>query len=128
MGLAWTRRKYAGPSSSKDDNTELGTTSEDKVTKFVTSNVWLEALDVELPGDRFFTPEELEERINARKEKDTVTKGVEALLLEETHTEIKQSAFRQEMTYPIFKQLWRKIRSGSGSQLDSVLVWREIKS
>ncbi|KAL7464619.1 hypothetical protein ACHAXS_004955, partial [Conticribra weissflogii] len=38
------------------------------------------------------------------------------------------SHHRQEITFSTFRVLWRKIRSGTKSQMDSVLVWKEIKS
>lgn len=124
MGLAWTKRKRHGGNKVTAEESFAN----EKVTKFMTSNMWLEALDQELPGQPFFTPQELEERTSRRKEKDTVTEGVEALLSGGMNAEIKQFACRQEMTFIVFKKLWRRVKSGSGSQLDCALVWREIKS
>lgn len=130
MGLAWRKRRVPGSGNisaeSSGDSEGIGNS---KLTKFVNSSEWLEALDVELPGDSFFSPQELEKRVDDRKQKDTVIKGVEELLSEETSADIDTlSSSRLEMKFPMFRKLWRKIRSGSGSQLDSVLVWREIKS
>ena len=130
MGLAWIKRQ--GPDSRKvdvDGGTSLNNdTDQSKSTRFMTSNEWLEALDVLLPGQPFFTPQELEQRNDDRRQKDTVTKGVEALLSGETNIEKVNTALREELSFPTFRKLWRKIRSGSGSQMDCTIVWREIKS
>ncbi|KAL7553044.1 hypothetical protein ACHAWF_016289 [Thalassiosira exigua] len=125
MGLAWRKRQV---SSSRNDEREETDEGGSKLTKFMTSSEWLEALDVLLPGDSFFSPAELEQRIDDRKERDTVTRGVEALLSEESFACREETFLRQEITFITFRKLWRKIRSGSGSQMDSIIVWREIKS
>ncbi|KAL7553719.1 hypothetical protein ACHAWF_017047, partial [Thalassiosira exigua] len=120
VGLAWRRRR--------DPSTDSGSSEDSKLTRFMTSSLWLETLDAELPGEPYFTHLEREQRAEDRKANDTVLKGVEAFLSEETRTEREVHNLRQEMAFPIFRRLWRRIKSGSGSQLDSVLVWREIKS
>ncbi|EJK77940.1 hypothetical protein THAOC_00191 [Thalassiosira oceanica] len=118
MGLAWLKR---GAST-------IDVREEDK-PKFITSAEWLDRLDVELPGDRFFTGVELKQRLDKRKHNDAVTKGIEALLSEENVGDVSDStSHREEMTFLVFRRLWRKIRSGSGSQIDGTMVWREIKS
>ena len=119
MGLAW-RKRGAGTIDVRD--------TEEK-PKFITSAEWLDRLDVELPGDRFFTGVELKQRLDKRKHNDAVTQGIEALLSEENVGKVSDTTSqREEMTFPIFRRLWRKIRSGSGSQIDGTMVWREIKS
>jgi len=108
MGLAWVKRRVKGDGSDTnatapevDDNT--------KMTKFLTSSEWLETLDNLLPGQRFFTPQELEQRIDDRKENDAVTKGVEELLSGEMANDKTNRATREELVFPTFKKLWRKI-------------------
>ena len=118
MGLAWRKRGTGA----------IDVREEDK-PKFITSAEWLDRLDVELPGERFFTGVELKQRLDKRKHNDAVTKGIEALLSEENVGGVSDStSHREEMTFPVFRRLWRKIRSGSGSQIDGTMVWREIKS
>ena len=119
MGLAWRKRRDVSNASS---------TSQEFPPKFLTSSEWLDALDVELPGQSFFTKYELKRRYDNRKTTDSVSKAIEAWLSEETVDETAASTFRQEMTYSAFRKLWRKIRSGSGSQMECTIVWREIKS
>ena len=124
MGLAW--RKRVGPESFDKEKKEDSDRA--NVAKFLTSSEWLDALELSLPGNSFFSPSELEQRVDRRKQKDSVTKGVEDLLAGETMSEKDISSCRSEMTFVIFRKLWRKIRSGSGSQMDCTMVWREIKS
>ncbi|KAL3765025.1 hypothetical protein ACHAW5_004284 [Stephanodiscus triporus] len=77
MGLAW--RKRCGAASNKNACTgEVGSVTglvNSKLTKFMTSSEWLEALDMLLPGQKFFSPQEIEQRSDERKLKDTVTRG-----------------------------------------------------
>ena len=137
MGLAW-RKRVSGSNDearSKPSEKEQSSTKEEDesskkqiVSKFLTSSEWLDALESSLPGEQFFSPRELEQRAERRKQNDTVTKGVEDLLGEAAGDQKDTSSCRSEMTYTIFRKLWRKIRSGSGSQMDCTIVWREIKS
>jgi hypothetical protein len=123
MGLAW-RKKFRSPKTTvikENKNTAIE-------PRFLTSTEWLDILDLELPGEPFFSPPEREQRNENRKEKDTVTSGVEALLSEDRDTFVTLGEARQQMDFAYFRKLWRKIKSGSGSQLDAVLVWREIQS
>ena len=113
MGLAW--RKLQKTHDNSDSTTP---------PKFLTSNQWLHALDVELPGERFFTTEELVQRVDGC-EQDFIANKVEDLLANVTRGEAK-AVVRQEMTYTVFRKLWRKIHSGS--KMDCTIVWREIKS
>ena len=126
MGLAWKKRSDATTTTASEDRTK----AEESRPKFLTSSEWLDALDALLPGQTFFTKYELKQRIDNRKNKDSVTKDIETLLSEEIEDEkdTTNTAFRQEMTYAVFRKLWRKIRSGSGSQMECTIVWREIKS
>ena len=123
MGLAWKKR-HDPTSPVVEDRSEM----EEVKPKFLTSSEWLDALDASLPGQSFFTKYELKQRFDNRKNKDSVTTGIEALLSEEVEDETTAKSFRQEMTYAVFRKLLRKIRSGSGSQMDCTMVWREIKS
>lgn len=133
MGLAW--RKRLGPESQSDVNTKEAKDvevneleGERQLAMFLTSSEWLDTLEVCLPGESFFSPSEMEQRLDRRKNKDTVTKGVEDLLAGETASERDISSCRSEMTFITFRKLWRRIRSGSGSQMNCTMVWREIKS
>lgn len=130
MGLAW--RKRTTDTKGADGTSTDQVNNIEQESKFLTSREWLSKLDAELPGQSFFTPLELEQRLDDQNQTvDAVTKEVEDLLTV-TDTSIvgkdKSAIIRQEMTYVTFRKLWKKIRSGSGSQLDSTIVWREIKS
>mmetsp|Transcript_12027 Transcript_12027/g.24053 ORF Transcript_12027/g.24053 Transcript_12027/m.24053 type:complete len:3243 (+) Transcript_12027:98-9826(+) len=128
MGMAWRRRseefKNNGNSITKSSKNQ-----DVKLPEFLTSSEWLDILDAELPGERFFTDHERESRNENRKLKDSVSTGVETWLSGGIESEKRLSSHhRQEMTFSVFRKLWRKIRSGTTSQMDSVLVWKEIKS
>ena len=125
MGLAWKRRHDQQAPATAEVRVE-----ESVEPKFLTSSEFLDALDVELPGTPFFTKHELKQRFNNRKDKDSVTKGIEAFLSKENAVEAAALPLRQEMTFPVFMELWDKIQAQSGldSQIDCVIVWREIKS
>ena len=119
MGLAWRKRHDPNASTPKEVR------AEDR-PKFLNSSEWLDALNVELLGEPFFTKYKLKQRFSNRKDEDSVTKGIEPLLSEENIDKRTTSTFCHEMPFTIFRKLWKKIRSGS--QMDSVIVWREIKS
>jgi hypothetical protein len=121
MGLAWRKRSENSASPSLPDE-------KSNTPKFMTSQDWLVLLDEQLPGEPFFTEYEREQRRDNRKEKDTVSSGIDAFLSQEQDSSKSNLVARQEMTFVSFRKLWRKIESGSGSQLDAVLVWREIQS
>ena len=123
MGLAWRKRRDV-TSDVVDDKVD----AEESQPNFLTSSEWLDALDASLPGQSFFTKVELKQRFDNRKNKDSVTKGIEALLSEEFEDDSTTATSRQEVTYTVFRKMWRKIKSGSGSQMDCTMVWREIKS
>lgn len=137
MGLAW--RKKNPSSENTGSSVDKGAPVSDNCSEsspgvstplFLTSHEWLEILDAELPGDRFFTPIEVEERIGFRNEDDAVMRGVEALFAEDEklgNTKGK-GATRQEMTYSLFHKKWPKINSRTKSDMNPALVWREIKS
>ena len=126
MGLAWRKR-------SKGTSTQDITNPKEEISsnspKFMTSSDWLDLLDEHLPGDPFFTTHEREQRRDGRKEKDTVMAGIEEFLSEEVDVAKHCSIVRQEMTFHSFRRkVWRKIKGGVCTQLDAVLVWREIIS
>lgn len=125
MGLAWRKR-------TQDNVSSLAGVEPDNAPKFMTSSEWLDLLDEELLGEPFFTHHEREQRQEMRKVKDdTVAFGIEAFLSEQNDEAKTSNITRQEMTFVIFRSLWRKIKScGSGSKLQfpPVLVWREIQS
>jgi len=124
MGLAWRKRHDLEARTQSQSQARA-----EERSKFLTSSEWLDTLDAELPGQRFFSKHELKQRFDSRKYTDSVTKGIEACLSEENvDKNLSSTSLRQEMTFEIFRKHWRKIRSGSGSQMDCTMVWREIKS
>jgi hypothetical protein len=105
---------------------------------FFTASEWFDALDASLPGQTF-TKHELQQRLNGRKYKDSsVTKEIEAWLSEENVVDgmlanrevgtTNQRTCRQFLTFAVFRKLWRKIRSSSGSEMECTMAFREIKS
>ena len=128
MGMAWRKRIESNdPASIEPD---WSTLSDAEKPEFLTSSEWLEALDVVLPGEQFFSQFELKQRVDRRKEKDSVTKGIEDYLAGREDDEIISSEGREEMDFHNFLKLWRrKLRGGaSRSSLNEAIVWREIKS
>ena len=132
MGLAWAKR---------DDPNNINPAEVDNAGEkpiFFTASEWFDTLDALLPGQTFFTKYELQQRVNARKYKDGVTKEIEAWLSEESVVDsklanrevgsTKQRTCRPLLTFTVFHRLWRKIRSSSGSEMDCTMVFREIKS
>eukprot|EP00978_Attheya_sp_CCMP212_P044437 scaffold310376_cov33-Attheya_sp.AAC.1 len=139
MGLAWQRRSDTNQKSGSDNqhivepyNTEdvpnkRGWT---KFPLFLTSSEWLEILDTELPEKSFFTPTEIEQRSDNRKEDDDVHRGMEEFFAgdNKSNNDDGKLTNREEMTYDAFKKLWCKINSRTKTTLDPALVWLEIKS
>ena len=126
MGRAWRKRiKTNDPAAIEPD---WSTITDAEKPKFLTSSEWLEALDVELPGEHFFTQFELKKRVDTRKEKDSVTKGIEDYLTGRDVDEIVSSEGREEMDFPKFLKLWKRKLRSSRSALNEAIVWREIKS
>ena len=125
MGLAWAKRTSPAEGNIEEE--------EEERPQFFTSSEWFDGLDAALPGQSFFSKYELQQRINSRKHNDSVTKEIEELLSND-NTEVGElgkgvsttKVLRQEMTYLVFRKLWRKIRSGS--DMECTIVWREIKS
>lgn len=142
MGFAWRRKNGApgDPSCACPDeivdkrllvNTDSSKSSPSRSSPlFLTSKEWLEILDAELPGEKFFTPCEVQERIGFRNEDDAVMRGVEALFAEDQKkSRVKDQGMpRTEMTFTVFHKKWPKINSRAKSDMDPALVWREIKS
>jgi hypothetical protein len=132
MGLAWAKRH--DPNSI--NRAEVETDGES--SKFFTASEWFDALDASLPGQTFFTKYELQQRVNGRKYNNSVTEEIEAWFSEENVFDGKlanrevgstnQRSCRREMTFTVFRKLWRKIRSHSGSKIDCTIAFREIKS
>lgn len=67
-----------------------------------------------------------------------MTKEIEAWLSEENVVDgmlanrevgtTNQRTCRQFLTFAVFRKLWRKIRSSSGSEMECTMAFREIKS
>jgi hypothetical protein len=135
MGLAWAKRHDSSPTEGNIEEAEGNIVEEEEEERpqFFTSSEWFDALDAALPGQSFFSKYELQQRINSRKHNDSVTKEIEELLSND-NAEVGEldkgvsttKVLRQEMTYLVFRKLWRKIRSGS--DMECTIVWREIKS
>ncbi|KAK1735805.1 hypothetical protein QTG54_013511, partial [Skeletonema marinoi] len=127
MGRAWRKRiETNDPAAIEPD---WSTITDAEKPEFLTSSEWLEALDVVLPGEQFFTQFELKKRVDTRKEKDSVTKGIEDYLTGRDVDEIVSTEGRDEMNFPKFLKLWkRKLRGSRRSSLNEAIVWREIKS
>lgn len=126
MGRAWRKRiETNDPAAIEPD---WSTITDAEKPKFLTSSEWLEELDVVLPGEHFFSQFELKKRIENRKEKDSVTKGIEDYLSGRDADEIVAADGREEMDFHKFLKLWKRKLRSSRSSLDSAIVWREIKS
>jgi hypothetical protein len=126
MGRAWRKRiETNDPAAIEPDWSSI---TDAEKPKFLTSSEWLEALDVELPGEHFFTQLELKKRVDARKEKDSVTKGIEDYLTGRDVDEIVSAEGREEMDFQKFLKLWKRKLRSSRSTLNEAIVWREIKS
>ena len=121
MGLAWRKRHDPNASTPKEVR------AEDR-PKFLNSSEWLDDLDIELLEEPHFTKYELKQRFSNHKDKDSVTTGIEPLSPEENTDESTAPNFCQEMSFTIFRKLCKKIRSGLGSHMNYVIIWRDIKS
>jgi hypothetical protein len=132
MGLAWKRK--TGPSGEefqRTDDSSQEQSIEIKFPLFLTASEWIDALDSLLPGRRFFTPEEIESRIETRREDDVVKRGVEAVFVEDDKFNSKKTEneqCRREMTYEEFRKKWLKITARVKTNMDSSQAWLEIKS
>ena len=140
MGLAWRRRQTKFDKSSdeiKNATTEgvaVDCSPENEprcFPLFLTSGEWLDILDKQLPGESFFSLNELEERSRSLMEYETTLElGIEAIFEDRNsrvNSEIQEKG-RKMMTFITFKRLWRKINSRVKSSFDPALVWLEIKS
>jgi hypothetical protein len=96
---------------------------------FLTSSEWLDILDCELPGRRFFNQVEVEHRADTRREDDAVQRGMEAFFsIDKSAKQEQKVVMRREMSFQIFRKLWRKMNSQIKTSMDPALVWLEIKS
>ncbi|CAJ1968924.1 unnamed protein product [Cylindrotheca closterium] len=132
MGLAWRKRHrsthQAAPMRFPDDENSNSIT----FPLFLTSSEWLDILDGELSGERFFSSKELETRISARLKDDTAQRGLEEFF-DNTNRDTSgerdsKSGARKEMTFSRFCTLWSKINSKTKSKMAPDQVWLEIKS
>lgn len=129
MGLAWRKHSETKNENIPQDEQDTSISeSESKFPLFLTSNEWLDIIDKELPGDSFFTKNEIIDRAFLRKSgDDEVKRGVEAIFINEKEIQIREST-RSEMNYRKFQSLWRKINARQKSTLDPAMVWREINT
>jgi hypothetical protein len=134
MGLAWRKRvsndiggvgEEHNTSFRKDKANDIGLA----FPLFLTSSEWLDMLDSELPGEHFFTNEEMKQRLGSREEDDAVQRGMEDFFGNEKSSKSDGTlSSRREMTFGRFCQLWPKINSSLKTTMDPALVWLEIKS
>lgn len=132
MGLAWRKR-----ASSTQTGAPLRVPDDDKTDSitfplFLTSSEWLDILDVELPGEHFFSTKEVDTRISARLKDDTAQRGLEEFF-DTANGDARgamdaQSGARKEMTFARFCSHWSKINSKVKSKMAPDQVWLEIKS
>lgn len=111
----------------EDENSDIDYHERTRFPLFLTSNEWLYLLDKELPGERFFTPKEIEARFNSRNSSD-IEKGIQAIDASRNN-QIHSSngtILRCEMSYKTFLKSWAKINSRQKSDLNPAMVWREI--
>lgn len=135
MGLVWRQKSAENSLEAGRAGTVVVSDSEcaKQVTSplFLTSSEWLDILDASLPGNRFFTEREIDERIGSRNDADdAVKREIEAMFAEEEDPVSLKSreTVRQEMTFSLFFRKWRNINSRIQSEVDPALVWLEIKS
>jgi superfamily I DNA/RNA helicase len=101
---------------------------------FMTSAEWLDALDLQLPGERFFTEAEANARLRSRSRDgdDVVQRGIEELYSADKESnpdnKDKHEIIRREMDFAEFRRLWPKINSKEKTKLNESLVWLEIIS
>eukprot|EP00980_Cylindrotheca_fusiformis_P007733 scaffold1639_cov107-Cylindrotheca_fusiformis.AAC.3 len=136
MGLAWRNRgaRETGnglerTSPIADDSNDAATGGNPEFPLFLTSSEWLDILDNELPGEHFFTSDEMQHRLASRGEDDAVQRGMEEFFgNEKGPNSAESSSARREMTFGRFCQNWPKISSSLKTTLAPALVWLEIKS
>jgi len=95
--------------------------------KFFSSSEWLDSLDEFLPGEKFFTKAELHRRANTRKE-DIFNSEMDAFTSSVAAIAKGLEIVREELTYSLYRRVWRRMNSKTLSLLDPALVYLEIKS
>lgn len=99
---------------------------------FMSSAEWLDTLDSQLPGAKFFSETEFQARVRSRSSggDDTVQRGMQELLANadkgSEDLDEKHEVVRQEMDFGAFRSLWPKINSKVKTKFDPSLVWLEI--
>lgn len=144
MGLAWRRRlghlssidsdklwkKTKNKANHNIESEASPTSANNNITfpLFLTAVEWLDILDFELPGENFFSPNEIEYRLQTRREDDIVQQGLESFFATDAGRREETITVRREMNFQSFLRLWPKINSKLKAELDPSLVWLEIKS
>lgn len=134
MGLAWRKRVSQDINGNEVQHfaptgANTGDISGPQFPLFLTSAEWLDILDNELPGQCFFTKEEMKQRLGSRGEDDAVQRGMEEFFGSGKNPQNDRVQLaRREMTFGRFCKLWPKINSSLKTTMDPALVWLEIKS
>lgn len=127
MGLAWTRNVGTTLNGDKGGNSYEPA----EFPLFLTASEWLDILDKELPGERYFTRVEMEKRsdLRTRETDDTVQRGMQALFTKDEASQGSgEAVIRNELTFEEFRRNWVKINSHTKTKMDPAFVWLEIKS
>ena len=133
MGLAWRNRGLTEVEEGGEvqDISSANNSSDTSIEfpLFLTSSEWLDLLDGELSGERFFSTDEIEQRKGSRDEDDAVHRGMEKFFSNDKTANTEQNnAARRQMTFGRFCDLWPKMKSRVKTTMDPALVWLEIKS
>ena len=128
MGLAWFRRSKELESFHDKERSELSIIDGEGSPLFLTAGEWLDLLDNDLPGKRFFTRKEAAHRAAFRRQEHSVRRAIDALLEQNKEEIDEDEVIREEMTYSKFRQKFHKINSKVKSKMDPALAWLEVKS
>ena len=132
MGLAFRKRVDTQTSfnyqcderNSPTDDPDEEDENRCKFPLFLTSNEWLDILDKELPGESFFTQNEVDERFSSRNSTD-LDRGIQVIYARRNDVQTEE-VIRREMDYKTFRRSWPKINARHKSDLGPAMVWREI--
>lgn len=132
MGLAYRKRvdddvhDYNNNNVYEEKEEDTEHEADGRFPLFLTSSEWLDVLDKELPGKRFFTQKEIEIRSQSRNFiGDAVERGMYAIW-KVRNGEEKIEIIRREMDFRTFRKFWSKINARQKTELDPAMVWREI--
>ena len=121
MGLGWRRRsKELELLNSSRAHVERPNYVEENDPTFLTSGEWLDALDENLPGKRFFTSKEAKHRVAFRSGDDSVRRAVDAVLEGKKRNFDGQQIQREEMF------MFRFGNFGRGSMRKCEARWTQL--